>query len=116
DEADVGGITLVAGASVRDVDEADFHHCTSTFVVTTDLSTSAGQYATISSTFGRPPAKPVTLGGPLSTSGASSRVNRSTPARSAPRTPTRSCTSGTSCASPASGPWVAEAPTNSVRI
>src|SRR4029077_2197483 len=90
---------------------------TRTFGSISRRSTSAGQYATISSTCGRPPAKPVTLGGPVSTSGASSRVNRSTGARSRARTPTRSCTSGASGSGvPASRPWVASAPTNSVRI
>src|SRR3954466_11044288 len=93
DDADVRGVTLVARASMRDVHEPDFHR-PSPCVFTTRLSTSAGQYATISSTFGRPPANPVTLGGPLSTSGAISRVNRSTAALSWPRTPNRSCTSG----------------------
>src|SRR5207237_1407791 len=81
---------------VCDVDQRDIH-ATSTDVSTTRLSISAGQYATISSTLGRPPANPVTLGGPFSTSGAISRVNRSTAARSDPRTPMRSWTSGASC-------------------
>src|SRR4051812_35922851 len=88
-QSDVGSVALVSRACVCDVDEPDLHR-TSTSVFTTRLSTSAGQYATISSTLGRPPAKPVTLGGPLSTSGAISRVNRSTAARFCPRTPKRS--------------------------
>ena len=46
------------------------------------LLASAGQYATISSTFGLPPAKPVTAGGPVRIKGAISFVNRSTAARS----------------------------------
>src|SRR5690606_1338220 len=49
----------------------------------------AGQKATISCTLGRPPAKPVTVGGPDRMSGAISRVNRSIAARSRPRTATR---------------------------
>src|SRR5215475_10520521 len=114
DDTDVRRIALVARARVRDVQQLDVHVSTSTVVSTTDLSTSAGQYATISSTLGRPPAKPVTLGGPFRTSGAISRVNRSIDALSLPRTPMRSCTSGGSPGSPASGPCVAEAPTNSV--
>jgi hypothetical protein len=62
-------------------------------------------------------ANPVTLGGPVSTSGAISRVKRSTGARSRARTPTRSCTSGASgSGGPASRPCVALAPTYSVRI
>src|SRR5207253_9485239 len=89
DHADVRRVAFVAGASVRDVEQADFHVRTSTLVCTTVLSISAGQYATISSTLGRPPAKPVTLGGPFSTSGASSRVKRSIAALSLPRTPMR---------------------------
>src|SRR5438105_6268206 len=114
DQSDIGGVTLVTRPCMSDGDELDAHQATSTLVCTTLLSISAGQYATISSTFGRPPAKPVTVGGPLRTSGASSRVKRSTAGRSGDRTPTRSCTSGTSCAVPASGPCVADAPTNSV--
>src|SRR5438552_4158049 len=94
DHTDDRRVAFVAGASVRDIDETHFHWIRSTLVFTTDLSISAGQYATISSTFGRPPANPVTLGGPFRTSGAISRVNRSTAARSEPRTPKRSCTSG----------------------
>src|SRR3954447_3525428 len=93
DHAHVSGVALVARSRVRDVHQAHFHESTSTCVWTTDLSTNAGQYATISSTFGRPPANPVTLGGPLSTSGAISRVNLSTVALSAARTPTRNWTS-----------------------
>src|SRR5258707_5948624 len=104
DHTDVGGVTFVARACVRNVDEAHFHWMRSTLVFTTDLSTSAGQYATISSTLGRPPANPVTLGGPFRTSGAISRVNRSTAARSGPRTPKRSCTSGAPLWSPARRP------------
>src|SRR2546425_8073340 len=76
DQSDVRCISLVARARVSNVEKADSHQTISTFVVTTFLSTSAGQYATISSTFGLPPANPVTLGGPLRTSGAISRVNR----------------------------------------
>lgn len=48
----------------------------------------------ISSTLGRPPAKPVTAGGPVRMSGAISLVNLSTSARFGPRTATRSWTSG----------------------
>src|SRR4051812_29662435 len=114
DDADIRGVTLVARSRVRDVDQTNFHCTISTLVLTTVLSINAGQYATISSTFGRPPANPVTLGGPFSTSGAISRVNRSTAALSCPRTPMRSWTSGTSPASPTSGPCVEENPTNSV--
>src|SRR6185437_15892969 len=116
DQPNVGRIALVARACVRDVEEANLRHRTSTFVRTTDLSTSAGQYATISSTFGRPPANPVTLGGPFNTSGAISRVNRSIAPLSLPRTPNRSCTSGGSCGSPARRPCVADTPTNSVSM
>ena len=43
DEADVGGVSLVAGPRVGNVDEAYFHEMISTAVVTTRLSTSAGQ-------------------------------------------------------------------------
>src|SRR5262249_13554776 len=116
DDADIGGVTLVAGSRVRHVEQTHFHESTSTFVRTTCLSPSAGQYATISSTLGRPPANPVTVGGPFNTSGTISRVKRSTAALSSPRTPIRNWTSGGSCASPARRPCVAEAPRNSVRI
>src|SRR5262249_14212509 len=106
--ADVGGVALVARPGVRDVHEADLHEITSTAVCTSVLSMRAGQYATISSTLGRPPANPVTLGGPFRTSGAMSRVKRSTAALLSPRTPKRSCTSGRSALGwPASGPCVA---------
>src|SRR5687767_14832983 len=116
-DTDIGGVSLVTRARVRDIDETHLHVTISTFVRTTVLSTSAGQYATISSTFGRPPAKPVTLGGPLSTSGAISRVNLSTAALSSEWTATLSSTSvWSSRGGPASGPWVAFQPTNSVRI
>src|SRR5689334_10242068 len=56
DHADVGRVTLVTGSRVRDVDESHLHPITSTAVCTSVLSISAGQYAAISSTFGRPPA------------------------------------------------------------
>src|SRR5687768_1576151 len=117
DDADVGGVAFVARAGVRDVDQPHPHgENIATLVVISRLSTRAGQYATTSSIFGRPPAKPVTLGGPLSTRGAISLVKRSTVARSGDRTPTRSCTSGASRPSPASAPCVAVAPRNSVWI
>src|SRR4051794_19369980 len=80
-----------------------------------DLGISAGQYATISCTRGRPPAKPVTDGGPVSTSGATSLVKRSTAAMSCPRTLHRTVTSARSRGmGPASGPCVAFQPTYSV--
>src|SRR5687768_16113141 len=90
DYADIGRVTLVTRASMRDVEQSNLHQTIATLVVTVFLSTSAGQYATISSTFGRPPANPVTLGGPFRTRGAISRVKRSTAALSSPRTPKRS--------------------------
>ena len=43
DDADVGGVALVARARVRDVHQADLHERISTFVWTTVLSTRAGQ-------------------------------------------------------------------------
>ena len=55
DYADVGGVALVTRPGVRDVNKLHSHSTTSTDVATTDLSINAGQYATISSTFGRPP-------------------------------------------------------------
>src|ERR1051326_2159286 len=120
DQSDVGGVALVPGARMREIDEPLFHtSSTSTAGRTMALSSSAGQYATISSGFGRPPANPVTLGGPFRINGAISRVNRSTGASSRARTPTRSWPSGiaaTSTSSSASCPWVAVAPTNSVWI
>src|SRR5437870_545353 len=117
DDADVRRIALVARARVRDVHKTQAHQTISTFGWMTRLSMSAGQYATISSTFGLPPANPVTLGGPFKTSGAISRVNLSTIARSSERTPTRNWTSGRSRGTGGvSGPCVAFAPTNSVRI
>ncbi len=89
----------------------------STFVLMSDFGMRAGKYAMISSTFGRPPAKPVTAGGPVRISGASSLVNRSTEALSCPRTPMRSWTSGMSGeGSPGRWPCVALTPTNSVSI
>ena len=59
----------------------------------------------------------ITEGGPASTSGAISLVKRSTAARSCPRTPQRTVTSGRSAGmGPASGPWQAFQPTYSVWI
>ena len=43
DHADVGGVALVAGPCMRDVNEADLHAITSTAVCTSVLSMSAGQ-------------------------------------------------------------------------
>ena len=43
DHADIGGIALVAGSCVRDIDQLYAHHETSTVVCTTRLSMSAGQ-------------------------------------------------------------------------
>src|SRR5690242_18052043 len=136
DQPHVRRVTLVTGSGVREVEEADdapfpfpsfrlsilpsSHTSTiSTHGSTIRLSRRAGQYATISSGFGRPPANPVTLGGPLRMSGAISRVKRSTGALSCERTPMRSWTSGRSSSGAlarASVPCVASAPTNSVRI
>src|SRR6266516_3309716 len=137
DQPDVRGVAFVPRAGVGELEERDAtlprppstaldrprppsHTSTiSTHGSTIRLSTSAGQYATISSGLGRPPANPVTLGGPLRMSGAISRVKRSTAAASEDRTPIRSCTSGSasrSALSSARAPCVASAPTNSVRI
>src|SRR6185295_4904633 len=93
DDADVGRIALIARARVREFDQFSLGH-TVTSGVTSVLGSSAGQYATISSTYGRPLPRPVTTGGPLSASGAISLVNRSTAARFSDRTPTRRITSG----------------------
>src|SRR5262245_39321472 len=49
----------------------------STIGLTADLGISAGQYATISSTFGLPPPSPQTVGGPFKPKGANSFTNRS---------------------------------------
>src|SRR5215216_2338386 len=99
DHTNVNGIPLVTGTAVRDAVEHGFHasltstrRCGSISL----RSIRAGQYATTSCACGRPPAKPVTLGGPVRISGAISRVNASTGARSAARTATRSSTSGMS--------------------
>src|SRR5256884_3757958 len=70
DEADICRIALVARSRVGDVQQAhgsrprSLLHASriSTDGSTICLSINAGQYATISSGFGRPPAKPVTLG------------------------------------------------------
>src|SRR5690606_28630145 len=111
DHADVDGVALVAGAAVGEVVEQHaFHgHASSTSTrrpgSITVRSMSAGQYATISCTRGRPPAKPVTVGGPVRMSGASSRENASIGAFSCARTAIRSSTSGRSAGGgPASGP------------
>ena len=90
---------------------------TETFVSIKAFGIRAGKYAIISSTFGRPPANPVTAGGPVKIRGASSFVNLSTSAFDCPRTPKRSCTSGIFAGgSPARWPCVALTPTNSVKI
>ncbi len=81
DDADVGRIAFVAGAGVRQFDQFSFGH-TVTSGVTSLFGISAGQYATISSTCGRPLPSPVTTGGPFNASGAISLVKRSTAARS----------------------------------
>src|SRR5262249_13898081 len=83
DDPHVCGVALVTGPGVCEMNQFDLCHlcyasttdirgCTSSFGI------NAGQYATISSAFGRPAPKPVTVGGPFSTRGAISRVNRST--------------------------------------
>src|SRR5438874_12977612 len=117
-QADIGGVAFVARPRMRQIQQTFFHaSISSTAACTIRLSINAGQYATICSGLGRPPAKPVTLGGPLRMKGAISRVKRSTGASSRARTPTRNCTSGiaaTSTSFNASGPCVALAPTNSV--
>src|SRR5579863_4978109 len=119
DDADVRGVAFIAGARVGDLDQLSFGH-TVTSGVTSRLGISAGQYATISSTLGRPPPSPVTTGGPFRANGASSFVNRSTAARFSERTPMRSTTSANCAAisgegSAAAMPWQALAPRNSVR-
>ena len=43
DQADIGGIALVAGARVRDIHETNSHWMICTEVLTTDLSIRAGQ-------------------------------------------------------------------------
>jgi hypothetical protein len=58
----------------------------------------------ISSTLGRPPAKPVTEGGPVRMSGAISLVKRSTSARDWPRGP-RSLTGPRECLRVMSDEW-----------
>src|SRR5438874_8754393 len=126
DQADVRGVALIPGTGMGQLHKAElaglpsFHaSISSTAACTIRLSINAGQYATICSGLGRPPAKPVTLGGPLRMKGAISRVKRSTAAWSDARTPMRNCTSGSSSSgarSSARRPWVASAPTNSVRI
>src|SRR5579872_1094181 len=120
DDADVRRIALVSRARVRQLDQFSFRHSV-TSGATSVLGISAGQYATISSTLGRPLPNPVTTGGPFSASGASSLVNRSTAPRSFDRTPIRITTSAncgsTSGEGSADGiPWQAFAPTNSVRM
>src|SRR5579864_3575153 len=88
DQADVGGVSFVAGAGMRQLDQLSLGHMvTSGF--TSRLEIRAGQYATISSTCGLPEPSPETTGGPLSASGAISRVKRSTAARFSLRTPKR---------------------------
>src|SRR5881394_3788183 len=118
DQSDVRGVSLIPGTGMGQIHQTFFHaSISSTAGCTIRLSINAGQYATICSGLGRPPANPVTLGGPLRMKGAISRVKRSTGASSRARTPTRNCTSGiaaTSTSFNASGPCVALAPTNSV--
>ena len=53
DDADVCRVALIARARVSESQELDFHAMISTAGLTTVLSISAGQYATISSTLGR---------------------------------------------------------------
>src|SRR5580704_13497315 len=67
--SDVADIALVAGAGVGDAGERDFHSTTSTRVRISSRGISAGQYATIWRTSGRPSPYPVPPGGPVSTSG-----------------------------------------------
>jgi hypothetical protein len=43
DQADIGGVTFVTGAGVRELEQPDAHQTISTLVVTTRLSTNAGQ-------------------------------------------------------------------------
>src|SRR5208282_4859211 len=86
DDSDVRGVAFIAGTSVRQLDQSSLGH-TFTSGVTSVLGMSAGQYATISSTLGRPLPRPVTTGGPFSASGAISFVKRSIAARSCPLTP-----------------------------
>src|SRR5579863_9633282 len=114
DDADVRGVAFIAGARVGDLDQLSFGHMV-TSGVTSRLGISAGQYATISSTRGRPPPSPVTTGGPFRASGAISLVNRSTAARSFERTPMRRTTSASCGSISAEGsadgiPWQAFAP------
>src|SRR5689334_3430376 len=97
-QSDVHQVALIARARVRQLDQPSLlqlalgHTATSGW--TSDLGISAGQKATISSTRGRPNPRPDTAGGPFKTSGAISRVNRSTAARFSDRTPIRKTTSG----------------------
>src|SRR5688572_33099432 len=97
-QPDIRSITLVARTRMRQFRQLYFHALsTSTEGVISLFGISAGQYATISSTFGRPPAKPVTAGGPVRINGAISFVKRSIAARSWPRTPTRNWIGRASC-------------------
>src|SRR6185369_6719386 len=125
DQADIDQIALIAGAGVSQLDQLSLYQFALGHIATSgwtsDFGISAGQNATISSTRGRPRPKPDTPGGPFSTSGAISRVKRSTAARFSDRTPTRKTTTGRcgsiSGAGSAEGiPWQALAPRNSVRI
>src|SRR5574340_464704 len=112
---DVGGVALIARACMCNLAQRQFH-ITVTRHRSSSRGTSAEKYATTPRTGGRPSPYPVAPGGPFRTSGASSRVKRSTAALSIDRTPIRNCTSGGSGFGGAAGPWHAFTPKNSVWI
>src|SRR5207237_9229926 len=96
-DAEIHGVALVTRAGVRATHQLHFQAAVTSTRSCGSISRrsiSAGQNATISCTRGRPPAKPVTVGGPVRMSGASSRVKRSTLVLFSLRTPIRSSTSG----------------------
>src|SRR4029077_719715 len=80
DQSDVDQVALIAGAGVRDFDQPSLYQLAHGHIATSgrtsDFGIKAGQNAMISSTRGRPRPRPDTPGGPFSTSGAISRVNR----------------------------------------
>src|SRR5205085_1246176 len=86
---DICCIAFIAGTRMTNFEELNFHDLISstvTFGKTAFFLSSAGQYATTSLGFGRPPAKPVTLGGPVRINGVIFLPNSIIDFLSCPRT------------------------------
>src|SRR5688500_16838986 len=93
DQPHVRRVSLIPRSRMGQFCKLYFHVSrTSTTGLISSFGISAGQYATITSTWGLCPATPLTAAGPVRINGALSFLNLSTSFRSCPRTPTRSCT------------------------